>query len=116
MGLTHYSLVQTSSKDKQSEIQYLLVLVNVNSLELTEADEVRADKNAQLATFLFTFLTITSVTLVLHAYPELVHLSKVELNEIDRVFNAANICVTSSHTHTQLKHSLPQILLQQHNL
>jgi len=77
---------------------YLLVLVNVNRLQLTESNQVCADKNTQFTAFLFTLLAVAGMSLVLHAHPELVHLSKVELNEVNRVFDTADVRVTATNT------------------
>jgi len=78
-----FTLNHRSIQANTKEERYLLVLVDVDRLELTESNEVCADENTQLTALLFTFLTVASVSLMLHAHPQLVHLSKVELNEVD---------------------------------
>ena len=95
----------TAVSPMKETTRHLLVLVNVDRLELTKSDEVGADEDTQLTAFLFTFLAVTSVTLMLHAHPQLVHLGKVELDEVNGVFDASNVCVTVTHTICHSTHS-----------
>lgn len=58
-----------------------LVHIQVDAIELGEADEIGADEDTQVATFHFALLSVTRVTLVLKAHPEFVHFDKVGEDE-----------------------------------
>jgi len=64
---------KTRAKNKQQIMekkrQYLLVLIHVNRLKLAETNKVSANEDTQFTTFLFTLLTVTRVTLMLHSDP-----------------------------------------------
>ena len=52
-----------------------------------EPDEVGADENPEFEPLPLLLLPLPGVALVLHPHPQLVHLRKVELDEVDRVLN-----------------------------
>jgi len=64
---------KTRAKNKQQIMEkkrpYLLVLIHVNRLKLAETNKVSANEDTQFTTFLFTLLTVTRVTLMLHSDP-----------------------------------------------
>lgn len=62
-----------------------LVHVDVDALELRQADEICTDKNSQVPSLGFTLLAFSRVALVLQPDPELVHLDEVGQDETDRV-------------------------------
>jgi len=66
-----------------------LVHIQVDPIELGEADEIGADEYTQVATFHFAFLPVARVTLVLETHPEFVHLDKVGEDEGNRVLEVS---------------------------
>ena len=76
----------------------LLEGVDVDGLELTESDEVSANEDAELPPLLLPLLPVTRVTLVLHAHPQLVHLGKVQVDEVDRVPHRSRVSLTTAGT------------------
>ncbi len=59
----------------------------VEIIELRKSDEISSDQNSKLHSFSLALFTLAAVALMLHSNPQLVHLGKVELNEIDRILN-----------------------------
>ena len=64
----------------------------MDALQLTEAYEVGAHQDPQLASLLLASLAIPGVSLVLHSHPQLVHLREVQQDEVDGVVNSS--CLT----------------------
>lgn len=54
-----------------------LVHVEVDAVELGEADEVRTDEDSEVAALHFALVAVAGVALVLETDPEFVHLDKV---------------------------------------
>jgi len=59
----------------------ILVELQINAVELREADEIGADQYAKVFTFGLTLLAVARVTLVLKAHPELVHFNEIGENK-----------------------------------
>ena len=55
----------------------------VEIIELRKSDEIGSDQNPKLHSFSLALFTFTTVALMLHSNPQLVHLGKIELNEVD---------------------------------
>jgi len=70
-----------------NNMDYLLVFVKVDRLELRKSYQVGAYKNTQLLPFAFPPFLITWVSLVLHAHPQLVHLREVHQDKVDGISN-----------------------------
>lgn len=68
---------------------HVLVHVDLDALELREADEVRTDKDAEVAALHLALLALARVALVLQPHPELVHLDEVGKHKADRVLEVA---------------------------
>ena len=75
---------------------YLGVVIDLNTLELTEADQVGAHEDPELPSLLLSFVLVPGVTLVLHAHPQFVHLSKIQLDEINGVLHCASVRLTEN--------------------
>ena len=75
---------------------YLLIFMYINTLELTQSDEIRSNKDPQFLSLPFPFLFVPRVPLVLHTHPEFVHLGEVELYEVNGVHNGATFVVTTT--------------------
>lgn len=65
------------------------VHLEVDAVELTQADEVGPDEDAELAALEFAAVAVAAQAGVLQADPELVHLDKVGQDEADRVVEVA---------------------------
>ena len=63
----------------------ILVELQINAVELREADEICADQNAKVFAFGLTLLAVTRVALVLKAHPELVHFDEICELEADGI-------------------------------
>lgn len=55
----------------------ILVELQINAVELREADEIGADQYAKVFTFGLTLLAVARMTLVLKAHPELIHFDEI---------------------------------------
>ena len=73
----------------------LFVFVNVNTLQLTESNKISSNQNTQFSSLLFTLVTIPCVTLMLHSNPKLVHLRKVQQNEVNGIQHCSTLVVIS---------------------
>lgn len=60
----------------------LAILVESDTLQLGKPHKIGADQDSQLLSFPLSTLSITRVSLVLHAHPQLVHLRKVHQNKV----------------------------------
>ena len=80
-----HNLFEDAGKDD------LLVGLHVDVVELREADEVGAHQDPELEPLLLLPALLPGVTLVLHANPQLVHLGKVQQDEVDRVVNLKRV-------------------------
>lgn len=67
----------------------LLVHVEVDAVQLAQADEVGPDKNPELFALELALFALARVALVLQAHPKLVHLNEVGEHERDRVLQVA---------------------------
>ena len=81
---------------------HLLILVDVDTLELAEPDEVGSHQDAELLPLTLPLLPVPGVALVLHAHPQLVHLREVEGDEVHRVRYRASFIVTLTVQHNKL--------------
>ncbi len=77
LALDH--LLENGGKDGIS------VELQINAVELREANEIGADQNAKVFPFGLTLLAVARVTLVLKAHPELIHFDEISELEGDRV-------------------------------
>ena len=68
----------------------------INGLKLAQSDKIGANKDAEFASLLLTFVTVTCVSLVLHADPQFVHFSKVKQDEVNSVFHCASVSLTET--------------------
>ena len=62
---------------KKASWWYLLVEFEIDTIQLTEADEIGPNENLEFLAFHFPLFPFPRVTLVLKANPELVHFGKV---------------------------------------
>lgn len=70
-----------------------LVHPQIDTFELRKPDQIRPDKNTQLASFHLALFTFARVALVLESDPEFVHLDKVCEDECDRVVEVSGLSV-----------------------
>jgi hypothetical protein len=77
--LALYHLLENGGKDAIS------VELQINAVELREANEIGADQNAKVFPFGLTLLAVARVTLVLKANPELIHFDEISEFEGGRI-------------------------------
>lgn len=76
--------------------------LDVQAVKFRKAGQVGADQDLELAPLLLALRSIPRVALVLHPYPQLVHLRKVEQDKIDRVLQSTTRSASVLFAH-QLK-------------
>jgi hypothetical protein len=64
----------------------ILVELQINAVELREANEICADQDTKIFPFGLTLLAVARVTLMLKAYPELIHFDEIGELKGDRIF------------------------------
>lgn len=87
--LVSHNNVETFICEYMWRITHLFVLVHIDPLQLTEADQVGAHQDPQLLPLLLPLLPVSAVALVLHPHPQLVHFCKVEQDEVHGVVDVA---------------------------
>lgn len=88
--------------------RYLFVFLDVDALELAESDEVGTDEDAQLLSLLLSLLTVTTVALVLHSHPQLIHLGEVQQDKVDGVVDVAGHLLPAANKQADTIHSYTQ--------
>ena len=73
----------TTSSTPPTATPYLLIHRSVHSVQLGQPHEVGSHKDLELQSLLLSLGLLSAVALVLHAYPQLVHLCKVLQYECD---------------------------------
>jgi hypothetical protein len=68
----------------------ILVKLQINAVELREANEICADQNTKVFPFSLTLLAVARVTLVLKAHPELIHFDEIGELEGDGILQISS--------------------------
>jgi len=69
---------------------YSLVQIEVDAIKLTESHQICPNKGTKLTSFHLAFFLISGVTLVLQAYPKLVHFNEIGQDKRYRILEATS--------------------------
>ena len=72
-----------------SRFTYPLINVHIYTFQLTQTNQICTDQNPQFLSFSLSLLFVFGVTLMLHTHPKFVHLSEIQKDEVDWIFNCA---------------------------
>lgn len=64
---------------------YLFVFIECDRFQLTQTNQIRANEDFQFFSFPFSPFSVSTVSLMLHPHPQLVHLRKIHEDKVDTV-------------------------------
>lgn len=66
---------------------HLFILFHIDAFQLAQSDQIGPYEDAQLLPLLLSLFSVPTVSLMLHAHPQFIHLGKIQQYKVNGVIN-----------------------------